>query len=88
MIIAQLVNSAFNIVFWIIILTIFLSWIPNVDWENPILRSFRTFTDVILSPFRNIVPPINGLDLSPIIALIVLQLIQAAVVRILVYMHI
>ena len=87
MFLAQLVNTAFNVVFWIIILTIFLSWVPNVDWQNPLLRSFRTFTDAVLSPFRNIIPPINGLDLSPIIALIVLQLIQAALVRILVYMH-
>ena len=87
MIIAQLVNTAFNVVFWVIILTIFLSWIPNVDWQNPFLRAFRSFTDAILSPFRSIIPPINGLDLSPIIALIVLQLVQAAVVRVLIIMH-
>lgn len=88
MFLAQLVNTAFNVVFWIIVLTIFLSWVPNVDWQNPFLRSCRTFTDAVLSPFRNIIPPVNGLDLSPIIALIVLQLVQAALVRLLVYMHI
>lgn len=87
MFLAQIVNSLFNIVFWIIVLTILLSWIPNVDWENPFIRFCRNFTDTILSPFRNIVPPIGGLDFSPIIALIVLQLLQQAIVRILIYLH-
>lgn len=85
MMLAQLVNMTFNLVFWIIILTIFLSWIPNVDWQNPILRSMRAFTDAILSPLRGVIPPVSGLDLSPIVVLILLQLIQAALVQLCVY---
>ena len=81
---AMLVNYLFEIVFWLIIVTIFLSWIPNIDWSHPFLQFLRKFTDAILSPFRNIIPPINGLDLSPIIALIALQIIQVALVRLLV----
>ena len=88
MMLAQLVNMAFNILFWIIVLTIFLSWIPNVNWQHPIMHFCKTLTEKILAPFRNIIPPINGLDLSPILALIVLQLIQAAAVKILLIMQI
>lgn len=84
---AQLVNTGFEILFWIIILTIFLSWIPNVDWNNNILKTLKMITETVLEPFRNIIPPINGLDLSPILALVILQLIQVAVVRILATLH-
>ena len=87
MMLAQFVNTCFEVLFWIIILTIFLSWIPNVDWNNNILKTFKTITETVLAPFRNIIPPINGLDLSPILALIILQLIQVAVVRILATLH-
>ena len=81
---AQIVNSCFEILFWIIILTIFMSWLPNIDWQHPLLRFLKTTTELFLAPFRNIIPPINGLDLSPIIALIALQLIQVAIVKILI----
>lgn len=84
---AQLVNTCFEILFWVIILTIFLSWLPNVDWNNNILRTLKNITEAVLAPFRNIIPPINGLDLSPILALVILQLIQVAVVRILATLH-
>lgn len=81
---AQLVNSCFEILFWVIILTIFMSWLPNIDWGHPVLRFLKNVTETILAPFRNIIPPINGLDLSPIIALIALQLIQVAIVKIII----
>lgn len=84
---AQLVNTGFEILFWIIILTIFLSWIPNVDWNNNILKTLKMITETVLEPFRNIIPPINGLDLSPILALVILQLVQYAVVRVLATLH-
>ena len=84
---AYIINNLFNIIFWIIVLTILLSWIPNIDWDNPFFRFCKNFTDTILSPFRGIIPPIGGLDFSPIIALVVLQLVQQALVRILIHMN-
>lgn len=60
-----------------------MSWIPNIDWEQQPTKTIRLITDSYLDIFRRFIPPIGGLDFSPIIALIVLQLIQSAITSIL-----
>lgn len=82
--IAAIVNDIFNVYFWLIIVRIFLTWIPSIDWYSQPWKSLALMADIVLDPFRKIIPPLGGLDFSPIIALIVLQFIQFAVVRMLV----
>ena len=84
---AYLVDLLFRAVFWIIVLVIFLSWVPNVNWQQPILKAFHDFTEMILAPFRSLIPPISGLDLSPIVALFVLSFVRVAIVRMLVMLN-
>ena len=60
------VNNIFNLYFFLIILRIFLTWIPNVQWENQPWKTIREITDIYLNLFRRIIPPFNGLDFSPI----------------------
>ena len=77
------INNIFNLYFFLIILRIFLSWIPSIRWENNPWRTIRSVTDIYLDLFRTIIPPYKGLDFSPIIALLVLQIMQYAIVYIL-----
>jgi len=77
------VNNIFNLYFFLIILRIFLTWIPNIQWENQPWKTIREITDIYLNLFRRIIPPFNGLDFSPIVALIVLQIVQQVVVFVL-----
>ncbi len=77
------INNIFNLYFFLIILRIFLSWIPSIQWEYQPYRTIREITDMYLNLFRRIIPPFNGLDFSPIVALIVLQIIQNIVIFIL-----
>ena len=75
------IQNLFNLFSFLIILRIFLSWIPNINWYN---QPWKTINDVVepyLGLFRRIIPPFGGLDFSPIIALLVLQFI----VNILIY---
>lgn len=52
---------------------IMLSWFPNIPWDRQPLSAIRDMCDPYLNLFRNIVPPIrNALDVSPILAFIVL----------------
>ena len=74
------INNIFNLYFFLIILRIFLTWIPNINWEAQPWKTIREITDIYLNLFRRIIPPFNGLDFSPVIALIVLQIVQQIVV--------
>lgn len=81
--IAALVNDILNLYFWVIIVRIFLTWIPSIDWYSQPFRALAMVSDIVLNPFRKIIPPMGGLDFSPIIALLFLQFVQFAIVRML-----
>lgn len=79
--ISRIVNELFSLLWWILLARIFMSWIPTINWNNQPFLFLRKFTDLFLEPFRRLIPPISGLDFSPIIALIFIQLVQVAIVR-------
>jgi YggT family protein len=85
--IADYVDALFLVYLILLFTRILLSWIPRLPY-NPVLRSVVDFihqvTDPYLNIFRRILPPVGGggfaLDLSPIIAIIVLYIVRAIVV--------
>ncbi|MGB3571658.1 MAG: YggT family protein [Phormidesmis sp.] len=70
------ISTFLSIYFLLLIVRILLSWFPNVDWSNPIFATVSQLTDPYLNLFRNIIPPIGGLDLSAILAIFALQFIS------------
>ena len=76
------INNIFTLYFFLIILRIFLTWVPSINWWKQPWQTLAQITDVYLNWFRKFLPPFNGLDFSPIIAIIVLQIVQAVVVTI------
>ena len=77
--VVKIVDNIFYFYFLLIILRIFLTWIPTIDWQQQPIKSIREVTDLYLDVFRRFIPPVGGLDFSPIIALIVLQILQVVV---------
>lgn len=85
--IASYVNALFLVYIALIFVRVVLSWIPRLPY-NPILRGIVEFvgetTDPYLQLFRRILPPVGaggmGLDLSPMIGLIVLYILRAVIV--------
>jgi YggT family protein len=85
--IADYVGALFLVYLVLIFIRVLLSWIPRMPY-NPYLRAVVSFveetTDPYLNLFRRVIPPIGGggfaLDLSPILAIIVLFILQAIVV--------
>ena len=61
---------------WLILIRVLITWIPNLDPFNPIVRLLRQATDPILEPARRIIPPIGGMDISPIVVILILQGLQ------------
>ena len=65
----------------LIFVRVLMSWFP-VDERNTIVETLYTITDPYLNIFRSIIPPLGGMDFSPIIALIVLRALSQALMYI------
>jgi YggT family protein len=77
--VANLVDWAFRLYEFLILLRVLFSWI-RPDPYNPPVRIVHQLTDPIMEPLRRIIPPVGMMDISPIIALILLSIIQGFVV--------
>ena len=75
--------------FYVFLLMIFvrclLTWIPGVNWNNPILNALRSAVDLYLDLFRKIIPPLGMFDLSPIIASFVLIFLRNGIIYAAIY---
>ena len=74
--VTELARTLLNYLFWAIILRIVLSWV-SPDPRNPVTLVVTQLTEPVMAPARKLLPPMGGLDLSPILILLAIQLIQA-----------
>ncbi len=58
-----------------------LSWFPNVNPRNPIVEFLIAITEPILAPIRSVMPRMGMFDLTPMIAIILLQVIGGFILR-------
>ncbi|HEY9808391.1 MAG TPA: YggT family protein [Halomicronema sp.] len=61
----------------LLVVRILLSWFPNIDFSNPPFSILSQLTDPYLNLFRSLIPPIGGLDFSPFLAFILLNVLQS-----------
>lgn len=78
--VAQIVNMGLSIYFYIIIARALISWV-NPDPYNPIVRFLYQVTEPVLYRIRRWIPNLGGIDLSPIIAMLVIKFLQFFVVE-------
>jgi YggT family protein len=71
----------FNLYSFLILARVLLSWV-NVSPTNPIVTFIIEVTDPLLKPLRNVIPPIGMLDITPIAALILLQILESIIMAI------
>lgn len=74
----DLINLFFNIAIYSIVILALLSWIVP-DPRNPLYSLLQSLTDPILRRVRAIVPPIGGLDLSALVAIVGLYALKILV---------
>lgn len=78
---ANVVSVLLEIYFYLIIARAIISWV-SPDPYNPIVNFLYTVTEPVLKHARRLIPPIGGtLDISPIIVLILIQLLRQAIVK-------
>jgi YggT family protein len=68
---ADVLNILLTVYMWIIVIRAVISWV-NPDPHNPIVNFLYRATEPVLSYVRRIIPPISGIDLSPILVLLVI----------------
>ena len=76
--IRDFITLALNIFIFAIVVQAILSWI-NPDPYSPISGILFNITRPVLTPFRRLIQPIGGLDLSPLVALIALMFLERLV---------
>ena len=65
-----------QIYFVLLIVRILLSWFQTAEWAYQIIAFLSPVTDPYLNIFRSFIPPIGGIDISAILAIFALQIVQ------------
>lgn len=79
--VAQLVQLGVYVFLFSLIIQIVISWInPQGAYGNPAFNLMYSLTEPLLRPARRMLPPMGGLDLSPILVFVGLQLVLFLVV--------
>ncbi len=71
--------------FYVILIVAYclFTWIPN---KGPILQTINTAVSNLVEPylnlFRKLIPPFGGIDFSPVLAVLVIQLVARLILRI------
>ena len=81
--ILQTLNFILNIVWWIFLIMIIMSWLISFNVINTrnqfvasVWRVLNQITEPILKPIRRVIPAMGGLDLSPLIVFVIIFFLQ------------
>lgn len=75
---SQIVYIVFTLITVAIFIRAILSWF-NLDPRSPIVQTLNAITDPVLEPIRRIMPRLGGIDLSPLVAILLLQFFSGAI---------
>ena len=80
----EVIDIALDLYVWLLILSAILSWLMTFGIVNSYSRAVRMFMDFVarltepaLAPIRRIIPPLNGLDLSPLVLILIISFIRS-----------
>ncbi len=73
---SQVVCLVFTLLTIAIFARAILSWF-NMDPSSPIIQVLNTVTEPILDPIRRIMPRLGMIDLSPLVAILLLQFVSS-----------
>lgn len=77
----QLIGAIGMFLYLVILARVILSWFPNVSYNNPIVQFVFAVTEPILSPIRRILPSTSMFDFAPMVAIIVIFIVQQVLLQ-------
>lgn len=80
--VAMVLKTVLDLYFWVVIVACVLTWV-NPDPYNPIVRTIRALTEPAFVWIRRVLPftYMRGLDFSPLIVLLLIQLVEQIIVK-------
>ena len=78
--IGDLIALLLQLLWLAILIRAILSWV-SPDPRNPIVQALDAITEPILQPLRQVMPRMGGIDLTPMVAIILLQVIGRVLVN-------
>ncbi|MBD5165271.1 YggT family protein [Helicobacter sp.] len=80
---AQILSMVINIYIWVVIIAALITWV-RPDPYNPIVQILYKLTEPVYAKIRKIIPTLlGGIDIAPILVILVLKFIDLFVVRLL-----
>lgn len=76
MIIFSILASILQIYLLVLIIRALLTWFPQVDRYNPIVKFIFQITEPVLEPVRRVLPPYNGIDFSTMLVIVVISILS------------
>ena len=77
------VSKFFQLTFLLLMITILLTWLPNIKWDKQPFAGLKAFSEIFLGPFRKLIPPIGMIDISPIVAFFVWSFVANFIINLL-----
>lgn len=91
-VIGQFILFCIDVYFWIIIISVLVSWLIAFDVlnaRNPkaqnLIKLLEKLTEPVFRPIRKYVKPIGGIDITPLIVIFALMLFENLMIRMLIY---
>ena len=77
-VLVYIVVQFMSLLSWVVFATVFLSYF--LDTYNPMRMTLDRIVEPMLIPLRRWIPPISGIDLSPVALIIILQVLRKLVI--------
>jgi YggT family protein len=71
----RLIAALIDLYSLVVLAAVIMSWLA-LDRRNPLAATLYGLTEPVLAPIRRMLPPMGGLDLSPMVLLIALQFLK------------
>ena len=71
----DLIKQILNLMFYALLIQVILSWVQPMG-QSPVAQLLARITSPIMTPIRRIIPPVGGIDFSPIPAMLLIKLLE------------
>ena len=77
---ATLLDLVLTLVMWLVIIRALITWV-SPDPNNPIVQFLYSATEPILRPVQRMMPPMGGIDITPIIVIFAIIFLKSFIVQ-------